>query len=141
MYEEVKTYVAAIKAAQTTYVAAMDALRVDAEHTNGRSSDCPACAASDARAEGRRAAGAASEAARGIAWQALKDSTDPLVHWIAENCESYPSSAQVILEALPAPMAVLDGIARQLGWCGDWDDLRASAARAGVLPQDAEVPA
>lgn len=141
MYEEVKTYCAVAAAAWQQYETALEGLRSGLEHIAGPAGTCPACTAEEAVREQRSAAGNARVAADDAAWNALKASTDPLVRWIADNCRDYRVHAQVILEALPAPMSVLDGIASEQGWCWEWDELRKSAYAAGVLPKDAEVPA
>lgn len=77
---------------------------------------------------------AARNSAKGDAWKALKGAADPLVRWIAENCEDYRYEATHVLRALPASMDELDALAREKGWCGAWDDFRRRAERAGVLP-------
>lgn len=141
MYEEVKTWLAAIEAAEQQYEAALEGLRSGLEHTDGPAGACPACEAGEAVREQRDAAWNARADAEVATWNALKASTDPLVRWIAEHCAGHRNAAQVILEALPAPMSVLDGIASEQGWCWEWDELRKSAYAAGVLPKDAEVPA
>lgn len=121
MYEDVKTYLAAIEAAQEVY--RNTALQGVGKHDESTCRICVRDAAVDA------------------AWQPLKSSSVPLVAWIAENAGGYPIEAPRILEALPAPMAVLDGIAEERRWCSSWYELRRQADAAGVLPQDAEVPA
>lgn len=72
--------------------------------------------------------------ARNTAWQGLKESTDPLVRWIAENCKEYQGEAISILRALPASLDDLDTIAYDASWCGVWGEFRDAAERAGVLP-------
>lgn len=121
MYEEVKTYLAALEAAEQVFIESPD--ESYDPHVEG---ECRYCI---------------REAAYLAAWESLKASSVPLVAWIAENAEGRQAAATLIMEALPASMAVLDAIAVREEWCADWTDLRASAERAGVLPQDAEVPA
>lgn len=121
MYEDVKTYLAAVEAADQEY--RNTALQGVGKHDE---STCRICV---------------REAAYAAAWQPLKASSVPLVAWIAENAVDYQDAAMVVLEALPASMAVLDGIAAEQRWCTAWTRLRASADAAGVLPQDAEVSA
>jgi hypothetical protein len=72
--------------------------------------------------------------ARNTAWQGLKESTDPLVRWIAENCKDYQGEAISILRALPASLDDLDTIAYDASWCSVWGEFREAAERAGVLP-------
>lgn len=122
MYDEVKTFVAAMDAAKEQY-------RNAPPKTPGGPHNeltCPLCA---------------REVSEGVAWDALKASTDPLVRWIAENVDEYKRHATKILEALPASMAELDKIADAHNWCGDWEFFKAAAEKAGVLPVDAEVSA
>jgi hypothetical protein len=72
--------------------------------------------------------------ARNTAWQGLKESTDPLVRWIAEHCKDYQGEAIAILRALPASLEDLDTIAYDASWCGVWGEFRERAEAAGVLP-------
>lgn len=72
-------------------------------------------------------------AAETDAWKALKTAADPLVRWIAENCEDYRFEAAFVLRALPASMDELDALARENGWCGMWGGFRRQAEQAGVL--------
>ncbi|MFJ8142623.1 hypothetical protein [Streptomyces sp. NPDC096013] len=68
------------------------------------------------------------------AWEALRNSGDPLVKWIADNCANYSADARVILTALPATLGQLDALAEDEGWCPVWDSFRQQAIDAGVAP-------
>jgi hypothetical protein len=82
----------------------------------------------------RSALWSSRDEAREAAWAALKESSDPLVKWIAENCADYRDQAETILRALPATAEELDAIAEEHDWCGVWNGFRDQAADAGVLP-------
>jgi hypothetical protein len=68
------------------------------------------------------------------AWNALKESSDPLVKWIAENCGDHRPEATQVLSVLPATADELDELAGDRDWCGVWDQFRDSAEQAGVMP-------
>lgn len=74
------------------------------------------------------------QAARTAAWAALKESSDPLVKWIAQNCRDYRDHAETILRALPATEAELNDIAESGEWCEVWDGFKERAIEAGVMP-------
>lgn len=142
MYDEVKTYVAAMKAATERYESTNATLLGGAEHTSSPfAAGCPACKAVAETADERTVADTARRSAEEGAWDALEASSDPLVRWIGKNCVGYAAAAQTVLEALPASMAELDAIAEQRGWCEEYAEFRERAAHAGVLPKDAEVSA
>lgn len=127
MLPEVKQFVAALEAAAEKKAAAVAALNTKCDYTV-QSQDCPHCIAmKPSQAEYGRAADAA--------WNELAASTDPLVRWIAENCREYAEEAQIVLEALPASMDELDGIARGEGWCDVWRRFVRKAREADVLPE------
>lgn len=69
-------------------------------------------------------------------WDSLKQSSDPLVKWIAENCEDYTNYAVEILKALPAPLSELREIAADADWCDTWDGFVRRAVRDGVIADD-----
>lgn len=117
MYPEVEQYIAARSAADEVYAAA-PRQDWDKPHTP---ETCAVCA---------------QEAAYAAAWEALKDSQEPLVRWIAENCWDYASEALTALKALPAPMSELDALASRNGWCGTWESFKTQARQAGVLPAE-----
>ncbi|MFI9835207.1 hypothetical protein ACIHIX_46975 [Streptomyces sp. NPDC051913] len=77
---------------------------------------------------------AACDEARQAAWDALKASGDPLVKWIAENCDGHQEQARHVLTALPATVGELDDLADEKDWCTVWDDFRQRAIEAGVIP-------
>lgn len=79
------------------------------------------------------------EASCEVAFTALAESADPLVRWIAQNCEGYAPQAAEVLRLLPAPMAALDALACENEWCEDWANFRAQAKAAGVLPASESV--
>lgn len=79
------------------------------------------------------------EAALSAALHALRASSDPLVAWIAANCVNYVDEAAQVLIALPASMDDLDTMARDMGWCGVWQQFREEAEEAGVLPAEPEA--
>lgn len=76
----------------------------------------------------------ACEDALEAAWDALKASRDPLVKWIAENCDGHQEQARYVLTALPATVGELDDLADEKDWCTVWDDFRQRAIEAGVMP-------
>lgn len=146
MYPEVKTYVEACEAAETicgnAYAEKQAAYRaaLAVAKDNGLPPDCCWECAYDETPLGKllndynttlRNTLAAAEV---DAWQALKTAADPLVRWIAENCEDYRFEAASVLRALPASMDELDALARENGWCGMWGGFRRQAEQAGVLP-------
>lgn len=134
MYDDVKVLIAARDAANGKYAAARRA--ASGQHAIG-TADCPGCVAN-------QKAYAECFAVLEAAWEPLKGSADPLVRWIAENCDiAHRSDAALILEALPASMETLDGIAEDQNWCAEYTALRSRAERAGVLPAAAgtAVPA
>lgn len=134
MYPELEAAFAAIDAAQAAY----DKARAEAPRCNLAlsPSECPGCKAT-------QPAQAALDAARKGPWEAAKKSADPLVRWIAKNCEEYRAEALLVLKALPAPMAELDALAKDKGWCDQWDAFKRFAEQDGVLPAEtgAEVSA
>ncbi|MFJ8158538.1 hypothetical protein [Streptomyces sp. NPDC094468] len=132
MLPEVQKYVTAVNSA---VAAQRDATRAACEKFPDRH---------DLTSEGRaqydayslevRAAITAVEESRAAAWQDLKSSSDPLVKWIAEHCESFPDQANAVLTALPATVEELDALAKREGWCEVWDNFRDQAREAGVMP-------
>jgi hypothetical protein len=155
MYPEVEQFIAALDAAREAETAAYNAAHAayeakkDAANVGGHvwsGGPCKACdfKSGPAGVEHRDAIEAAWEAflaAQKAAWVALAESADPLVRWIAENCQGYADEAQEILRMLPASLMKLDVVASDRGWCGDWDRLRKAAEEAGVLPAASAVPA
>lgn len=76
------------------------------------------------------------------AWNGIKQASDPLARWIAENCKDYQGEALIILKALPATLAELDELADDQDFCNIWDQFRGRAQEAGVLPgAQPETPA
>lgn len=59
--------------------------------------------------------------ARNRAWRQLAASSDPLVAWVAENCEGYREEVRAALVLLPASLDDLDELAEKHGWCCAWD--------------------
>jgi hypothetical protein len=78
--------------------------------------------------------------AREAAWDALKDSPDPLVVWIVTNVPllDFSDEVRTVLSILPATYDELEELARTYNWCSHWNRLRDEAVAAGVLP-DAPV--
>jgi hypothetical protein len=155
MYPEVEQFIAALDAAREAETAAYNAAHAayEAKKAAANAGDhvwsggaCPPCdfkkgPAGVERQKAIDAAWDAFEAAQTAAWVALAESADPLVRWIAENCQGYADEAQEILRLLPAPLEALDEFAYDQGWCGAWDRLRKAAEEAGVLPAATAVPA
>lgn len=133
MYPELEAAFAAIDAARAAHdeVTADGTLRHDYAVE-----DCPRCTALAPTKAALREAEAA-------AWGAMWGSADPLVRWIAKNCEEYRAEALLVTRALPAPMDELDALANREGWCGQWDAFKHFAKQDGVLPAEtgAEVSA
>lgn len=68
------------------------------------------------------------------AWNDMKASSDPLVAWIAENCQEYYSYAIQILKVLPADLAAINQVASDKDWCDTWEQFLERATEAGVVP-------
>lgn len=147
MNPEVKTYIEAYDAAEAAFdkahkewsAAYRAALEVAKDNGLQLGFCCWDCAYRESAVaqllnRGRRNLFDARDSAQDDAWGALKGSADPLVRWIAENCEDYRYEATHVLRALPASMDELDALAREKDWCGAWDDFRRRAEQAGVLP-------
>lgn len=128
MYPELEPHFAAIDAARAAYSAACREARGRHDPAGGPD-ECPGCRITDS-------AWAAFIDARTDAFAALKDCADPLVRWIADNCADEVGAALAAVRILPAPMSALDALAREQRWCEEYDDLRAKARKAGVLPAD-----
>jgi hypothetical protein len=124
----VTEYFQAIEAANATFKAAMES--VDAKYA----ANSETYEQRQTWREERRPIDAAHTAAHEAAWSALKGSSDPLVKWIAENCEEYRGEAGTILKALPATADELDDLAEENEWCTTWNAFRDRAIAAGVLP-------
>lgn len=74
-------------------------------------------------------------AERDAAREALRESSDPLVAWIAKvPMRNYPDHATEALKILPATREDLDALAARNGWCAEWDRFMDKAEQAGVLP-------
>lgn len=67
------------------------------------------------------------------AWNAMKDSSDPLVAWIATNMRNHYSDATQILRILPADVATLRAVAVENEWCNTFDEYLGQALEAGVV--------
>lgn len=89
----------------------------------------------------RRAQAAAIEASYTERAEALKNSEDPMVKWIAENTlRSNRAYAEEILKRLPDTLENLDAYAQGAGWCSDWSRMVQRAVNDGVVAW-APVPA
>lgn len=132
MLPDVRAFIDAREAASTAYRSAMEGVeeqfpkRYDYHSDDGR--------------EQRRKYSAAREAAAGVehkaqeeAWEKLAESADPLVRWIAQNCDEYRGEAQTVLRTLPATLDELDELAMERDWCGTWAGFRDQAIAAGVV--------
>lgn len=129
---EVQAYVDATAEAERVCGAAMEEARKKYPHRVGFTA-----AAYEERLAYYAATDAAEIAQEGAwikAWDKLKESHDPLVRWIAENCEDNRDEAEIVLKALPATMGQLDALAAEHDWCGEWNALRDRAINAGVRP-------
>lgn len=90
--------------------------------------------ASTARRGDRDRAHAARELGVEAAHKALAKTKDPLVMWMVKHVFPYHREyGEVILQTYPAPLAELDQIADNNGWCNVWDSYRSRALAAGVL--------
>lgn len=118
MHEDVRRYLAAEEARQGAYRKANEDYHA---------------ACRDARIA---LAKAKLEIAQESGWGSLTQSSDPLIRWIAQNCENHKEHATEILKALPAPLSTLQEIAGEGGWCGEWDRLVDRAVRDGVIADD-----
>lgn len=132
MWPEVRKYVESVDAAQAARGAAVAAAEEKYPGRSGYGED----ARRQALAFNKEvdAAQAACQDALGGAWGGLKASGDPLVKWIAENCDGYQEQARQVLTALPATLGELDDLAVEKDWCTVWDDFRQQAIEAGVMP-------
>lgn len=73
--------------------------------------------------------------AKDAAWEALKESADPFVAWVATNCKDYQYEAIIVLQHAPFTDAdALEELRSQHGWCGAWTSLHEQAEAAGVIP-------
>ncbi|WP_086804152.1 hypothetical protein [Streptomyces caniscabiei] len=129
---EVRQYIESVEAAKTAHDAALDAADKKYPERYGHSED--GAQQTSAHSEEIRKAYATLADAQTAAWDALKTSGDPLVRWIAENCQEYRGQAECILIILPATVDELDELADTKGWCEVWDNLRQQAMDAGVVP-------
>lgn len=124
MYPEVQAYVDTCKEANEARDAAYEknsAARYAGEITLSEHGELNTVA--------RRTARAACVAA----WDALKTHSDPLVKFIAERYQSRYSYAVIVLEGLPADYAGLQKIAKNAGWCDDFDEYLEEMVEAGVV--------
>lgn len=124
MLPELMEHFAAIDAAQADCTKAYDS--APRHDYNMSEETCPRCVALKPSQNALRAA-------EGAAWSAMRDASDPLLRWIAENCEEYQAAALEVVRALPADMDTLNALAREKDWCGVWDDFKDAARAAGVL--------
>ncbi|MFC8350830.1 hypothetical protein [Streptomyces sp. NPDC057280] len=132
MWPEVRKYVESVDAAQAACSAAVAAAE---EKYPGRFGyDEEARRQALAFNQEADAAQTAYQDALEGAWDGLKASGDPLVKWIAENCDDYREQARQVLTALPATVGELDDLADEKDWCTVWDDFRQRAIEAGVMP-------
>lgn len=129
---EVKAYTDATEAAQGVFDKAIEEARAKYPKRNNWDDEGRKEHQAFNSAEGQ--AYDVRSAAFTAAWDALKGSGDPLVKWIAENCEGYSSEALIILQALPATPDELDEIAERQDWCSTWNSFREEAIAAGVMP-------
>jgi hypothetical protein len=125
MHPEMEPHFAVLDAVQAAYE---KAVREAPQHSPG--GFCPACAAIVPSQEALRAA-------RRAAMVGAAGASDPLVRWIGSNCWEYLIEALEVLRRLPAPMAELDALASERGWCGAWQEFKDEARQAGVLPDGA----
>lgn len=133
MLPDVKAYVEAIEPAEAAFNKAVEEARAKYPNRYDRTTD-EGRKQRRAYVETESVAYDARTAALDTAWGALKRSSDPLVKWIAENCESYRPEALMILQALPATPEELGRIAEGQEWCGTWESFRDEAIEAGVMP-------
>lgn len=89
----------------------------------------------------RSAAGAALTSAGREAMAALVGSSDPVVRYIAENCQAVMGYAEHILRVLPGDLDAVRRVARDRGWCaeywGGYDEIgwERRAIDAGLFPE------
>lgn len=69
------------------------------------------------------------------AWDALKESSNPLVAWIGVHADRWPSEATTALRHLTpeTDLAYLDELAENHGWCSVWGGLRRRMVADGVI--------
>lgn len=73
--------------------------------------------------------------AMAAALKALRESSDPLVAWVAREVQPYhEDEALALLKALPMTVEELDAFADDADWCSAYTRLRLDAQQAGVLP-------
>ena len=78
-----------------------------------------------------------AQVAQNEAWNALTQSSEPLVRFIAENCKDYQSYAVEVLRVLPATVDELDELADDQDWCHIWNQFRDRAVEQGLF---GEIP-
>lgn len=133
MLPEVETFTAAYNEAHTTYNDAYEALRKEYNGLYGidREPFYNKCSELE-RARNEKIV---------AAWNALGESTDPVVKFIAENCQNYASEAIEVLKALPATLDQLEKVADELDWCGVWGRFVDRAIEAGVFGDEGRISA
>lgn len=131
---EVKAYIEAVEAASAAFEKALSEARSKYPKYRAYDRTDETREHRQAFADVEDAAYDAHRAAYSTAWDALEQSSDPLVKWIAENCRSYDREALMILKALPATADELEEIADREEWCGAWNSFRDQAIEAGVMP-------
>jgi small-conductance mechanosensitive channel len=123
MHTDVETYFASVDAYRSAYEKAVN-------EANEANSDGLNYALRDARA---RVASANRALALIETWAELKKSEDPLVAFIGRECGQHTSYAEEILKVLPTTLDHMREIAREKGWCSEWDEFVAKARREGVI--------
>lgn len=78
---------------------------------------------------------------RAAAYDSLRNSTDPVVRWLATDrilARDYPDYRNQVLRALPMNREEIDSFGDVRGWCSDYTRMLERAEKAGnVLPEPA----
>jgi hypothetical protein len=69
------------------------------------------------------------------AWDLLMVDTDPLVAWIAINCQEYREQAVEVLDQLPLDLEGLKQLRIDRGWCGEYAEFLERALNDGVITE------
>jgi hypothetical protein len=67
------------------------------------------------------------------AWEELKQSSNPMVSWIAHNVRDYYETATTVLKKLPLTEGELINLGRDQGWCETYTHFLDTARTEGVF--------
>lgn len=132
----VQQYLETVKIAKDARDATLARLNTEAQNTHRMVSWALREAANDRIWRDRNTAQTVYKQAQTQAWEGLRESDDPMVHYIADHCYEYPDHAEQILAILPADYAAMRRVAYAQGWCEVFDRFAAGAIRKRLLTDD-----